>query len=323
MRNAARGLFDAPLPRPEPAPGLRLGRGWHAGPEPIWSRHPQALLEVEAARWPEPVSLPVRLSVFGATPDRPRQLRVTSPGHPDIAVAVTSEAPLSLPLRTPRHAEGAAFSAIRFALDAIDSPLRRGHSPDERLLGLRLLALAPGRPALSLPLDLAAEAAGAEILQDGWAPPDAEGGAWSIGDRARLRLPGHLCNEARLLLEGRALPRPEGHPPLRVEIHCDGRRLLAPTALPGPEVRLEIALPPAAPFRDRELVFGFHDAASPQALGMSEDPRPLGLQLWRISNPSISQAKSPPAAPSAAPGPQGRGFAAITSALRSLTPPNR
>ena len=146
-------LFEQPQHGPEIHTGIHLGRGWHldspaddtpdAAPTapawPLWSRSPRATLHVSAAHFPAPVPLQLSLQACAASPARPVTLHIVSPGHPPLTRQITG--PTTLRLATPRHAAGAAGSAIIFELSAFASPLLLGHGTDPRQLGLGLTGL--------------------------------------------------------------------------------------------------------------------------------------------------------------------------------------
>lgn len=287
MQIAPKSLFEAPLERPELIPGIRLGRGWHAaGGSACWSRSKQAELAVAADAFPEPVPLRLKLRLFNAAPDRPRLLRVRSPGHDPVSLTVTTPAPVAVRLRSPRHADGADTSPILLELDTLDSPFRAGQSADERLLGLSVTEILPDVPELTFPLDTCAGKQAVSVLAEGWAAPE-PGGSWSLGPSAVLHLPGELspCGPAELLAEAEALPRPGDQPPLVIEIRENGLALARWQMSPEGhgQAALRCPLPDWSNAVDRRLELALHDLRSPAELGINTDPRPLGLRLKRLS----------------------------------------
>ncbi|WP_335949703.1 hypothetical protein [Salipiger bermudensis] len=285
MQIAPKSIFEAPLERPDPAPGIRLGRGWHAGGDnACWSRSKQAELAVCAEAFPDPVPLRLRLRLFNAAPDRPRRLRVLSPGHDPIELTVTTPAPVAVRLRSPRHAEDAALTPIRLELDTLDSPFLAGQSADERLLGLSITEIQTGVPELAFPLEISPAGNGGPVLAGGWGAPE-EGGAWSVGPSAILHLPGELSTggPAELLFEADVLPRPGDQPPLEVEIREQGATLARWQLRAGEAGPWRCPLPDWSNALDRRLELAIGEIRSPAALGINTDDRPLGLRLKRIA----------------------------------------
>jgi hypothetical protein len=284
MQIAPKSIFEAPLERPELIPGVHIGRGWHAsGNSACWSRDKRAELAVSAEQFPEPVPARLRLRLFNAAPDRPRHLRVLSPGHDPVQLTVTTPEPVALRLRTPRHEAGADTTPIRIELDTLDSPFLAGQSADERQLGLSVSEIQTGVPELAFPLEITPAGSGGTVLADGWAPVE-DGGAWSLGASAILHLPGELSpgRTTELRLEADVLPRPDDAPPLAVEIRERGEMLASWHLRAGDSPPLRCPLPDWSNALDRRLELVIGDLRSPAALGINTDDRPLGLRLSRI-----------------------------------------
>ncbi|NDW01318.1 hypothetical protein [Salipiger sp. PrR002] len=284
MQIAPKNLFEAPLERPTLAPGIRLGRGWHAEVGAAWSRSRLARLLVLAEQYPDPVPVLLRLRAFDAAPNRPRQLRAESPGHAPVSLTITTPEPVAVLLHTPHHAPGAEISEISLELDQLGSPFLSGRSPDERLLGLSVTEIQPGAPDIAFPLEFTTSGAAASALVEGWAPPEA-GGSWSLGSSAVLHLPGYLSpgTATELVFEGNTLPRSAEQPPLEIDLREAGSvlaswRITSDTA--GPWV---CPLPDWTDARDRRFELVIRNTMSPHSLGINADTRELGLQLQRLS----------------------------------------
>lgn len=276
-------LFEHPLERPMHLAGLTYGRGWHPSDAgTIWSRSHSSELEVDAEAFPEPVALRLQVQIFDAGPETPRHLRILSPGHTPVSQRVTTSGTIVLRAKTPRHATGATFTAIRIELDALSSPYQTGLSGDERMLGLRLVQIDTGGPEFSFPFDLSEASAAqcAAVFVAGWTAREGDG-VWSEGDVALLHLPGELspCGDAVLCLEGGTLPRSEAHPPLLVELREAGMLLATWRA----DERWRCPLPDWENPTDRRLELTICNLLSPVELGLSTDARRLGLRLRRLS----------------------------------------
>ncbi len=284
MQIALKSLFEAPLDRPEVIPGVRFGRGWHAAEDTPWSRSPRAFLRFSAEQFPVSVPMRLRLQAFNAGPDRPKRLRVCSPGHDPVCLTVTTPDPVALRVSSPRHAADAVASLVTLEIDTLDSPFLTGRSADERLLGLAVTELLPGIPELAFPLEFTPAACGSNtVLAQGWGPVE-EGGVWTIGTAAVLHLPGELAplGPAELQAEAAVLPCPEGQDPLEVEIREAGECLVIwrfPSGTAGP---WRCPLPEWNNTIDRRLELVIRNARTPASLGINADERPLGLQLKRL-----------------------------------------
>ncbi|NDW33030.1 hypothetical protein [Salipiger sp. PrR007] len=142
--------FEQPMEGRELSTGIRLGRGWHpedpADAGAAWTRSPRATLQISAGHFTEPVPLRLQLRAFCASPEQPGTLRLLSPGQPVLQRVLSSTAPVTLLLATPRHAPGAESTALTLAFDLFGSPLLEGAGPDERQLGLALLDVTPRWP---------------------------------------------------------------------------------------------------------------------------------------------------------------------------------
>lgn len=285
MNVALKSVFEEPLDRPGLGMGLYLGQNWSAAESTIWSRDVEASIIVSAQAFPQPVPLVLTFSLFNATPEAPKELKVESPGHEPVQIRVTTSGPCSMQLKTPVHLGGVQFSPITFRLNSIHSPVKIGLSTDDRLLGLQIHALTPKVP-LFFPLDLTRIETCAAVLGEGWAPPEPETGVWSLGEKAELTLPGHLLLEGggELIFNGAALPRPPGMEPLVIEVESGGQTLttwhITHEQNAGP---WRCPLPPGPQEARRDFTLLIRGAVSPASLGINVDKRTLGLLLKELA----------------------------------------
>lgn len=285
MQIAPKSIFEAPLERPELIPGIRIGRGWHAsGNSACWSRDKRAELAVSAAQFPEPVPARLRLRLFNAAPDRPRHLRVLSPGHDPVQLTVTTPEPVALRLRTPRHEAGADTTPIRIELDTLDSPFLAGQSADERQLGLSVSEIQTRRarswpfPSRSPPRAAAARCWRTAGPPSRTAAPGASGLPPSCTCPASChRGVRRSCDLKQTCCRAPTMPRP-----LAVEIRERGEMLASWHLRAGDSPPLRCPLPDWSNALDRRLELVIGDLRSPAALGINTDDRPLGLRLSRI-----------------------------------------
>lgn len=279
---STRFLFDPLRDHPEIDAGIWLDRHWHTETAPAWSRAPQATLAISAKQFPEPVPVLMQICVFGASLQTPRALTVSSTGHTPMHLSVRTSEPIMILTTTPIHAPGADHSPLFLRLDALISPARIGVSADERLLGLQIVSLRTGGIPLSWPLDFNAPDHADGILRAGWAACEPNSGAWSLGDRAELTLPGYLRPAARLglALHVDVLTRPEGTAPLEIDLGGNGTEGWQPVAT-SPHL-LWRSLEDWHDNTDYTIVLKLREVLSPQDLDINSDPRPLGVLLRRI-----------------------------------------
>lgn len=148
------------------------------------------------------------------------------------------------------------------------------------------------RPFSTGVLTFTADGTGSALPSKGWAPADSAG-RWSEGELASIQLNPVEMDTSRtleLLIDGNALVS-RRHPKQRIDISINGtpaakvqysfsnpsgvRRVILPREVSEnlkPPLTIELRLP---------------DATSPQALGMSEDARQLGLNLKSIELRSL------------------------------------
>lgn len=277
--------FFAPLrDNPPLADGIWHARNWYPGPKPIWSRGQTASLAFDMQRFPAPVPLVMRLCIFNAQPQTPRRLCLSVPGQPDAAYHVATDVPITVLTQTPTALDSADFGMMALTLDRLRSPAQIGLSTDDRLLGLHIVSVMSEASILSMPLDIANCGAAQPILVHGWDAIEPGLGAWSLGREARLVLPGYLRTQCagHLCLETDVLGRPEGTPPLQVDVFCDGISV-AKWQFPGdPPSRLTFPVTNWSENTDMTLTFRLNNVRSPAELGLSTDSRPLGLLLRRL-----------------------------------------
>jgi hypothetical protein len=162
------------------------------------------------------------------------------------------------------------------------SPIQSGTGEDMRPLGVFVQRLA-FRPPFECPtgerLALGSGTKDRPMLAGGWSHPD-PGGRWTIGPVARLLL---RPSSAPTLLEWEAAPvSAPSAPPTRVEVTANGVALGA-IDYEGDPRRVQLPLQNAAGEHELLLSWRIHNPRSPKQLGLSEDPRPLGLFFRSIT----------------------------------------
>ena len=254
--------------------GLWLPHGWGC-----WIAGREARL---ALTLPEPAgsSLLLELAAGGVSERGPRQrLHLLLHGEPVGSLVFDAGRPgvngeaIVLPARIVRQR-----SCLELVLRVPDaaSPARLGINDDQRILGVFLQRLTVRRPLRCPPGDHLAFGTGTEderMLAGGWA--DAEpGGRWTYGPVARLLL---RTGSAPTMLEWNADPLlAPGAPRLSVDVAANGVALGAVDCDGGP-CSAQMALGKAATNGELLLSWRIRDPRSPSQLGLSEDPRPLGL----------------------------------------------
>ncbi|MBB6242675.1 4-amino-4-deoxy-L-arabinose transferase-like glycosyltransferase [Rhodanobacter sp. MP1X3] len=148
-----------------------------------------------------------------------------------------------------------------------------------------------------------------EWLTSGWSDPEA-GGVWSSGTHAEITIDpqelSHVVQGIHLNFEVYGLVTKE-HPRQRIQVSVNG--MAAGThevVYPNNQMQFDVVVPAAdtTSSNGTRIAFDLPDAVSPQSIGMSSDPRVLGIQLQTMTaSPldSASQLSSPPISGAAAP----------------------
>jgi hypothetical protein len=179
---------------------------------------------------------------------------------------------------------------LTFRVDEPRSPLALGWSIDERLLGIHIgtLAVEPvdRRVAAGEHVLFSTGSGGERLLAGGWSAPEATG-VWTDGRHAHLdlRLSGSASAGVDLVLDVVPFLTPE-HNWLEVEVWTRDERVAAQTYRHGAPVRaLEVHLPDAAIDAERRVLLDLRlrDPVRPIDLGLSADPRRLGLHLRSLA----------------------------------------
>jgi hypothetical protein len=211
-----------------------------------------------------------------------------------------SEAPFAWRVELPPHVLSAGSVNLTIAVDEPRSPLAVGWSTDDRPLGLHLRSLTLGevdysvRPGECVVFGEATD--GERLLAEGWSLPDPTG-VWTNSDRARLVLEPRAdpLSEAVFVLDVVPFLTPE-HAELTVDVWAQDTRLehrvFRQDDLEG---RLVLRLPPSVRDDRGRIVVDFHldEPVSPADLGMSSDPRRLGLHLNSLTFGDIDNSVQP------------------------------
>lgn len=284
MSVALRSIFDTVAADQPLITGIGYASGWQLGSESVWSRELKSQLIVEAKAYPEPTLLILKFSIFNATRDNPKTLRIESPGHDPVVVTVADVTDHSVTLFSPQHRAGAPATPITFTVDHIESPYKLGQSIDERLLGMLIQDLFVAPEGLMFPLQFNQPSLCDMCLPKGWAVAE-NTGIWSIGPLAKIFLPGFLpFSKTGLEFGFDALPRPKDTDPLEIAVAVNGRPATTWTLEHGATGPWNCPLPDTwKPGQDVEIALAFSSLMSPQKLGVNEDPRPLGIMLRAIT----------------------------------------
>jgi hypothetical protein len=192
---------------------------------------------------------------------------------------------------------------LAFAIEEPSSPLELGWSADDRRLGILIRTVTleeldrSVRPGETI---VFSQGSGAErLLGEGWSALEPTG-VWTDGEKASLvlKLAGAPPGDVELVLAVDPFVTPD-HPELKVEISSQGEQLGArvfhyrrTVFRPGKAQRPLRAVLPAS-VRDETgravLELRLHDPASPLDLGLSDDPRRLGLHLRSLAAPRRSR----------------------------------
>jgi hypothetical protein len=275
---------------------FRLGEGWDDSDElGTWTLGPQTELAVHLTRpFEDAAILRLTLNDFAVSHD-----------HPVLKVSVSvNETAVSQwtfgPSRTtverqmvlPAHllAEN-NLVRISFQIDSPHTPVELGWSRhDLRPLGFRLSTLSITevlKYRLGDVMDFKVGGAAIELLDEGWSHPD-PAGCWTVGDRALLNVA--LTDPAEnadlflsLLFSGSMVGK--GGPGLPVRLSWDGRILAEWVFDVAGESRRSVVIPGDLVAGRREMTFIIEvaDPRSPESLGWSSDPRPLGIRLAEAS----------------------------------------
>lgn len=266
--------------------GIWLDRNWHLASGPTWSRDLSASLGIDPDVFPEPVPLVLELCVFGASPDQPRVLTLSSPGHADTHVTIRTSDPVKLLTTTPVPGADGQRNVLSLTLDSITSPSRLGLSVDDRLLGVCILSAKADRDAVHWPLDFTDPHASAALLGEGWDTVAAGVGVWSQASQAQIVLPGYLRGQEgdMLSISADVLEQPaDSTTPLRVDVMCNNIPVATWHIPPDNPKALLCPLSGWHDNTDCKITLRFHNLRSPREIGINTDPRPLGLMMRKIT----------------------------------------
>ena len=173
--------------------------------------------------------------------------------------------------------EGRSRLELVLRTPAPRSPAGLGTVEDTRRIGAYLarLSIRPARRcSLGEQLEFGADSREDEMLAGGWAGPDARG-RWTYGPVARVLL---RATQTPSVLEWVAEPFvPPGAEPMRVEVDANGRRLGTVEYGDSSIHTSRLSLGAARSGEDLVLSWRIRSPRSPSRLGLSDDPRPLGL----------------------------------------------
>ena len=194
----------------------------------------------------------------------------------------------------------AGSAKLTIAIDEPRSPLAVGWSADDRPLGLHLRSLTLGALDHSVqpqqPILFGEGSDGERLLAEGWSWPDPTG-VWTDGGRARLilGLQADPLSEAVLVLDVVPFLTPE-HAELTVDVWAHDTQLVHRVFRDDDlEGRLVLRLPPSVRDDRGRTVVDFHlqEPARPVDLGVSSDPRRLGLHLNSLTFGDVDHSVRP------------------------------
>lgn len=283
MTISAKSMFDIGCEGRLIHEGVELFRGWNIASDPAWSRDEEAVLRIDAARFPEPQTLALKIEVFHPETIPAKVLRISSDGHAPIETPASPSGVQSVLIQTPVMQPGATCGFVAMRMSIIDSPARLKISVDDRLLGFHILSVIED-VTLDFPMDMTRPGIADAILLSGWDRVEEGIGVWSLANEVRLVLPGYidLAGAEALSFDVNTLPRPEEHAPLQVELWHKDHHIETWRFDDGPHGTRLCPLGMLNAGEEFDLTFRITNLVSPQSLGINADKRQLGLMLKSI-----------------------------------------
>lgn len=290
MTISATSIFDIGNKQTMVHDGIELFRGWHKASSAKWSRDRNSSLRINASKFPEPITLAVKIRVFNPDTTPPKTLKITSDGHKPFDVTILDTATQTVLIQTPVIPPEDTEAFIKMELSSCESPAKLGLSTDDRLLGFEILSILENPATPSFPIDVRkAPAEGTAhpvtpLLTSGWAQIEEDLGVWSLTTTPQIVLPGYfdLSKAKAIAFTLNTLPRPEGYTPFQVELWHADQWLAVWDFEESNHGTYSCPLDQLEPSVDFEITFRMNDLASPAMLGINADPRMLGIMIQSI-----------------------------------------
>lgn len=270
-----------------------FGAGW-SPPEAggIWTLGPRAELRISVNGLGEgDHALSLLIGMVCVSPAKPLMVELVANGERIAARSFTDPAVGGIwrvPL--PSHVVNSGRAEFKFLVDEPPSPLALGWSTDDRELGIHLLTLSVVELGQSVQIGERlgfSEASEAQrILGDGWAAPEAAG-VWTVEENASiaLRVPDPGPAGVDVVLD--VVPFvTRKHPKLEVEVWVREQRVVTQIfrdAKPADPLRAHLPVSMLDEEGRAMLELRLREPARPLDVGLSEDPRRLGVHLQSLT----------------------------------------
>lgn len=277
-------IFERTLNRQMFTDGVWLGRGWYEQSRVKWSYATAAAIFLEPAFFGDARWVGIRYRVFNASIDVPKTVVFDSDWAKPVSVSVKDAGWQEVFIPAPKESLS-ADAELKIIVDGLESPWSSQFSEDERILGIHLGAVIPSAQVRDLPFSFASGGDCEDMLRSGWDTPGKEG-AWSLGDRARISIPGNVKVDGNHLeILGRVIPRPASFEPLVVQIGINGELCFELTG----EAQLSQAILCPLPIdwvsgQTIEIEFLFRNVLTPFEIGYNSDRRPISFQILEIKS---------------------------------------
>ncbi len=281
------GLFSNRHDGPAFQDGVHLGEGWHlsdaTGP---WSRRRKTELILLEDHFKGAEMLDLQLQAFGATVAKPQGLTVDGEGLDPQVFTIPFNEPVQISVQCPRFVNGRG--TLSFVTEWLESPFAINGSLDDRLLGIRPIAVTHCVDHSFDSLFFGDVSVCSKHAASGWALPDVDG-VWQIEDTASIQVsPTELVNVDSLTLNFMVIN--SAADPLSVTLsHPEFGEASGEFSNSG---NLSLQMDRVVASKGREprsvdLVSELNQLikvlsvgrVSPHDLGMSEDTRKLGIKL--------------------------------------------
>jgi hypothetical protein len=284
MTISGKSIFDMGSERPLLIPGIELFQGWNIASDPIWSRDRKTMLRVDATHFPETVLLALKIKTFNSDTTPPKTMRILSDGHDPLDITVVPSGLQTVLCSTPVMQPGTTSGAVTIETSATQSPAELKLSQDDRLLGFYIMSVIENVVPLSMPVDMRQARNTETLLASGWDRVEDGIGVWSLNAKPVLSLLGHLdlSGATALSFDVETLKRPEGNTPLQIELWHKDTWLESWSFEESSGGVRTCPLAQLEQGADFEITFRISELASPKMLGISADPRTLGILLRSI-----------------------------------------
>ena len=279
-----------------------FGKGWFPPEEGgCWTDGPRSDLRIdvdELGSGEYVLNLTVGMTCVAA--DDVLRVRMLANGE-EVAAREFVHGPRPFPWRVELPADAWAAHEIQLTLlvEEPRSPLDLGWSEDDRDLGIHVRSLAveqvDNRVRVGEKIVFSDESGAGRLLGQGWSTVEPEG-VWTVAEEARLklRLTGGARPGQQLFLEATPFVT-RAHSSLEVEVWARNERIAVHTfhrRIPTRRLRIPLASDLINTESPVPIDLRLRNGARPIDLGVSTDPRLLGLQLrsLKIGGPGVARS---------------------------------